>query len=208
MGVWPYYLQGAPQTRPRTASAPAKFLSADGGCFTVPVPLHDAGPWTAFCQQHAVDAATIVQTAWALLLRYYLRSDEVIFSYTTCELPSVLPRRVRIDESGSVAQLLHEVQAGLGRGLHHGAGQWSDVKAGSQRVDGFLFNTLVTIDQPMPSGEDVVDRNGSFLADETPAERLQAEAPSVCEPLPGMRTQGSCSRIDIDSVLTYSVALR
>lgn len=132
--------------------------------------IHDL---TVFCRQHELTMSSVLQLAWALLLRVYCQTDDTCFGYMTSgrDTPiqgiqdavgpflNLLPRRIQLGSGASILSLLRQCQAEFSQSLHF---QYRSLAAimhqhqGHQASHGPLFNSIMSIQKetPNPAGPD------------------------------------------------------
>nr|WP_328799373.1 non-ribosomal peptide synthetase [Rhodococcus sp. T7] len=156
--AWAHTLDGFDEP---TLLAPAR---TGGGATADPeeVPIHfsaaDTAELLAFARQHGLTPNTVIQTAWALLLRRLTGRDDVVFGATVSGRPphipgidsmvglfiNTVPVRVRIDADESVAGLLERVQGQQADLLEHHYLGLTEIQA--EAGVGALFDTLTVFE--------------------------------------------------------------
>ena len=131
------------------------------GSFTLQLPK--------FCKKNGLTMAAVFQTAWALVLRTYTKSNHIFFGYMTANrdvpipgiadivgpLINMLPCRLQIDDATVMSQLLKDVAAEFIESVEH---QYGFVEAVQKTLDDAsepLWNTAMSLEYAgEESGED------------------------------------------------------
>lgn len=152
---WPTYLNGVSPCLIPTSNNNQR----DNGTFSIDVTGIDSDKLHGFCAKWEVTMATIVQTAWALVLRRYTGSTVPCFGMLTSgrdvpvdevnnmfgALISLIPCRIRLDRPRSVLAILKDVQEDYADCLPHQAYALAKfTKAVPRVVVAELFNTAIS----------------------------------------------------------------
>lgn len=116
-----------------------------------------------FCQQNGISIANLFQTTWALVLRAYLRLEDVCFGYLASgrDTPldgiqeslgpyiTMMVGRVSIDHKKSALDHARQIQKNVLDGLSHQHCSLADIQH-KLKISGNLFNTMVDVQKRLP----------------------------------------------------------
>ena len=122
----------------------------------------------SFCKAHNLTMATVFQTAWALVLRTYTRSDNIIFGYMTANrdvpiagiadivgpLINFLLCRLSISDSTPVPTLLHNVATEFLEGVEHQYGLVEAVQKTLENRPDPIWNSVMSLEYEGSSSRD------------------------------------------------------
>ncbi|PHH92582.1 hypothetical protein CDD83_6744 [Cordyceps sp. RAO-2017] len=114
---------------------------------------------TRFCQTNQLTLSNVAQTAWGLVLRAFVGSDDVCFGYLTSgrDIPlrgvgealgpliNMLVCRIDFSNALSLADLLRRVQEDHNQNNRHQHVSLAEIKSSLQLPDIPLFNTIVSL---------------------------------------------------------------
>ncbi len=123
----------------------------------IEIVLENSAPVHQFCKEHAVTVSSLLQLAWAVLLRAYVGTDQVAFGYITSgrDIPlqgvgqalgcfvRMMVCKVDISDDMSVLAGLQSVQNDFINAMGHQRGSLADVQHENQQQA--LFNTAFTL---------------------------------------------------------------
>jgi hypothetical protein len=153
---WRGYLNGVePCLFPRLvddAQSPSRFFKSVS--LNLDLPSHAL---LDFCKEHGVSLFHIFQTAWALVLRTYLNSDDVCFGFVTSgrDTPingigqavgafiSMLVCRASIDTTTSLLSFMKNIQAAAIESLEHQHCPLGEIQHALKLSGQSLFNTAI-----------------------------------------------------------------
>jgi hypothetical protein len=158
---WAEYLEGTEPCYfpPMTERSMAESGATDHRDEMVQVPDLDAGAVHAFCEAWEITPATVIQTAWALVLSRYTGSATPCFGTLSSgrDLPidgindifgplvTMLSCRVRLNEQSTVIEALRTVQSDYMDALAHQTFSLAQVHNMLQLGTSALFNTVLSI---------------------------------------------------------------
>ena len=134
-----------------------------------------------FCKRNGVTMATVFQTAWALVLRVFTRSKDVLFGYMTANrdvpiagiadvvgpLINMLMCRLGIEDGMSVGRLLRDVAGDFVEGVEHQFGFVEAVRKKEEKMNAYggdddgkeaLWNTVMSLEY---AGEEAREEGSS-----------------------------------------------
>jgi amino acid adenylation domain-containing protein len=140
---------------------------------TVQVPNLDAGVIHAFCKEWEITPATLIQTAWALVLSRYTGSTTPCFGTLSSgrDMPidgidnifgpliTMLTCRVRLHERLTVLEALRTLQSDYMDALTHQMFSLASVHNMLQLGTSALFNTAISIQRVDDADQDDVERH-------------------------------------------------
>lgn len=137
---------------------PASQKNVSPKTFTLSVPEMDPQAISAFCMEWGVTTASIIQTAWALVLRTFSGSETPCFGTLTSgrdvpvravddmfgPLICMMPCRVLLDSSRTVVEALREVQAEYVENLQHQTYPLMEIQRALGVGSAGLFNSIIS----------------------------------------------------------------
>ena len=113
-----------------------------------------------FCKKNGLTMATVFQTAWALVLRTYTKTNDIIFGYMTANrdvpiagiadivgpLINMLLCRLRIEDSTATSQLLKDVAAEFVDSVEHQYGLVEAVQKTLDEAPEPIWNTVMSLE--------------------------------------------------------------
>lgn len=144
---------------------------------------------SAFCDQNGVTISNLVQTAWGLVLRSYVGSEQVCFAYAVSgrDIPldgiqdavgpfiNMLLCRLDLTATASLSQVTDTMQQDFLEALPHQHISLAEILHGIQMSGRGLFNTAVSIQRNSPApSEDDLDLSIQVLHDFDPSEVSRA----------------------------------
>ncbi|PZD22254.1 EntF, Non-ribosomal peptide synthetase modules protein, partial [Pyrenophora tritici-repentis] len=178
---WARYLDGVEPCFFSSMAEPQDVCYRDG---TVHVPDIDANAVHTFCQTWDITIATIIQTAWALVLSRYTGATTPCFGNLSSrrDLPvedvanifgpliTTIACRVQLDEHKTVMDVLRAVQSDYTNSLPHQNISLASVHSMLGLGANALFNTILSlqrIDDTMAVNDSEIDFRGQSGSDPT-----------------------------------------
>jgi non-ribosomal peptide synthetase component F len=135
-------------------------------CGSIAVPLKVTSKLSTFCKQHGLQPDAVFLTAWALVLRSYLGTEDACFGYivsggkatqanleaTGSSYPKTLVSSTRMADPESIHSALTAMQSKYSESLHYQGYSDVDIEYGFGSSESRLFNTLVFLNHRLTQG--------------------------------------------------------
>uniref|UniRef100_A0A8H7K5F9 Carrier domain-containing protein n=1 Tax=Bionectria ochroleuca TaxID=29856 RepID=A0A8H7K5F9_BIOOC len=122
---------------------------------TIKTPGVDSEAIIKFCQRSDITIATVMQTAWALVLSRYTGSSVTSFGMMVC--------RVAVDQEASAVDVLRGVQEEHLKGLPHRMYPFSDLHSTLDLGSSALFNTALSFQRASSDSEEAHKKGVRFV---------------------------------------------